>query len=130
MPWMPGIRWPSSACSTSLSGTSTAAPITGPHSVPAPPNNDRIIAWADVTSPNTLEGVTTSRITAYSPPAPAAMAPLTVSASSFQRSVSTPAASAASSFCLIASSDMPKRDRSIANEITSAAASSPSAIAR
>ena len=118
---------PSSACSTSESGTSTAAPITGPQSVPAPPNSVTIIACAEATSPKTLSGVTTSRMTAYSPPAPAAIAPLTAIARSFHRSVSTPAASAANSFCLTASKDIPNRDRSIASEISSETASSASA---
>ena len=40
------------------------------------------------------------------------MAALTIMARIFQRSASMPAASAAGSFCLIASSDMPKRERS------------------
>ena len=42
------------------------------------------------------------------------MARLRVMARSFQASVLIPAASAAASFCLIASSAMPKRDRSMA----------------
>ncbi len=43
----------------------------------------------------------------------AAIAPLSVIARSFQAKVLIPAASAAASFCLIASRAMPKRDRSI-----------------
>ena len=38
----------------------------------------------------------------------------------FQRSVSMPAASAAGSFCLIAASARPKRERSTASDISSA----------
>ena len=41
-----------------------------------------------------------------------AIAPLSVIALSFHASVRMPAASAAASSCLIATSDMPKRDRS------------------
>ena len=51
---------PSSAFSPSASGTSTAAPITGPHRLPTPPNSARISACAETSMPNTLSGVTTS----------------------------------------------------------------------
>jgi hypothetical protein len=35
-PWMPGRTSPSSALSTSASGTSVIAPMTGPHRLPTP----------------------------------------------------------------------------------------------
>ena len=60
--------------------------------------------------PNTESGVTTSSTQAYSPPAAAAIMPDTTSARIFQRRASMPAASAASSFCRIASSARPKRE--------------------
>ena len=63
-PWMPGMTLPSRACSTSLNGTSTSAPITGPHTVPTPPNIATISACADTSMPNTAGGVTTSSTTA------------------------------------------------------------------
>ena len=63
-PWMPGMTLPSCACRNSLSGTSTTAPITGPHSVPTPPNMATISACADTSMPNTAGGVTTSSTTA------------------------------------------------------------------
>ena len=47
---------------------------------------------------------------------------------SFQRSALMPEASAAHSFCLIAVSDRPKRERSILSETSSAAISIASAI--
>ncbi len=59
------------------------------------------------------------------PPAAAATAALTMIARIFQSRVSMPAASAAGSFCLIASSDMPKRERSTARETSKAATMSP-----
>ena len=46
----------------------------------------------------------------------------------FQRQVSMPEASAAHSFCLIAISDRPKRERSIRSETSIAATSMTSAI--
>ena len=63
-------------------------------------------------------GVTTRRTTAYSPPAAAAMAALSMIARIFQRRASMPAASAAGSFCLMARSDMPKRERSTWSDTT------------
>src|SRR5712671_2393997 len=124
---MPGRMSPSSALSTSASGTSTIAPMTGPHRLPTPPNNARISGWAETSMPNTVSGVTTRRTTAYNPPAMAASAPLSMIARIFQSHVSMPAASAAGSFCLIASSDMPKREFSTRREISMAAISRISA---
>ena len=126
-PWMPGNIAPSSAFSPSANGTSTAAPITGPHRLPTPPNSARISACAETSMPNTLSGVTTSMTTPYSPPATAASAPDSISASIFQRQVLMPAASAAGSFCLIAVSAMPNRVFSTHSEISSAITSSASA---
>ena len=102
-PWMPGTMWPSSPCKISDNGTSTAAPITGPQKVPTPPNRAMISACADTSMPNMECGVTMSKIFAYMPPAAAAMPPLSMMAYIFCRQVSMPAASAAGSFCLIAS---------------------------
>src|SRR5207244_3999655 len=56
-PWMPGTTSPSSACRSSPNGTRTTAPITGPHSVPTPPNIATINACADTSLPNTAGGV-------------------------------------------------------------------------
>jgi hypothetical protein len=120
---MPGTIWPSSPCSTSASGTSTAAPITGPQNTPTPPNSDTMSACADTSMPNMVCGVTTSRTLAYRPPAVAAMAALTMMAYIFCRAASTPAASAAGSFCLIASSERPKRERSTRSDTIIAATS-------
>ena len=47
----------------------------------------------------------------------------------FHRSVSIPAASAASSFCLMAKSDMPKRERSIRSDTSMATTRRASATA-
>ena len=55
------------------------------------------------------------------------MAPLSVIARSFHARVSMPAASAAASFCLIAISAMPKRERSISRETNMMTMSMPSA---
>ncbi len=63
-PWMPGRMSPSSACKVSLTGIRIAAPITGPHSVPTPPNSVTISACEEVRMPKTLSGVTTSSTTA------------------------------------------------------------------
>jgi hypothetical protein len=41
-----------------------AAPITGPHTVPTPPNSVTVSAWAETSMPNTDTGVTTSSTTA------------------------------------------------------------------
>ncbi len=63
-PWMPGKRAPNSACSVSASGIRIIAPITGPQTVPTPPNIVTVRAWAETSMPNTETGVTTSRTTA------------------------------------------------------------------
>ena len=63
-PWMPGILSPRFAWSVSLNGMRMAEPISGPHSVPTPPNKATMSACADVSMPNTLSGVTTSCTTA------------------------------------------------------------------
>ena len=63
-PWMPGSLSPSSEWRTSVSGTSTDAPITGPQAEPTPPNSVMIKACAEVSIPNTDCGVTTSSTTA------------------------------------------------------------------
>ncbi len=63
-PWMPGRMWPSSACSVSASGMRIAEPMIGPQNVPTPPNSATISACAEVSTPNTVSGVTTSRMTA------------------------------------------------------------------
>ena len=63
-PWIPGISLPSRAWSSSDSGTSTTAPITGPHTVPTPPNIATISACDDTSIPKTACGVTTSSTTA------------------------------------------------------------------
>ena len=115
---MPGTTWPSSPCNISDSGTRIAEPITGPQKVPAPPNSAKIKACADTSIPNMLCGVTTSSTLAYMPPAAAAMPPLSMMANIFCRQVSMPAASAAGSFCLIASNCRPKRERSTLSEIS------------
>ena len=62
--WMPGMIWPSSACRISAVGIRIAAPITGPHTVPTPPNRVTVSACADTSMPNTDTGVTTSSTTA------------------------------------------------------------------
>ena len=111
---------PSSAFSVSASGISTTAPITGPQTVATPPNSVTTSAWADTSMPNTESGVTTSSTQAYSPPAAAAIAPDAISPRIFQVRASMPAASAASSFCLIASSARPKREFSAVIDTSSA----------
>ena len=55
---------PSSACRISASGISITEPITGPHTVPMPPNSVTISACAEVSIPNTVGGVTMRRTTA------------------------------------------------------------------
>ena len=57
------------------------------------------------------------------------MAALSMMARIFQRRASMPAASAAGSFCLMASSDMPKRDRSTCSDTTMHATTRASASA-
>ena len=52
--------WPSSPCRISASGTSTAAPITGPQKTPTPPKSETISACAETSIPNIVCGVTTS----------------------------------------------------------------------
>ena len=128
---MPGSVAPYCAVRNSAIGTSTAAPISGPHSVPTPPNRQTISAWADVNMPNTAAGVTSSSTTAYSPPAAAANAPLTTIAASLSRNTATPAARAAASSSLIAARRRPNAERSIASDTPavtsiSASATSPS----
>ena len=63
-PLMPGRRAPKCACSISLSGIRIAEPITGPHTVPTPPNMVTVSACAETSMPKTETGVTTSRTTA------------------------------------------------------------------
>jgi len=58
------------------------------------PNNVTTSAWAEISTPNTESGVTTSSTQAYSPPAAAAIAPEAISARIFQVRASMPAASA------------------------------------
>ncbi len=77
--------------------------------------------------PNTESGVTTSRTQAYNPPDAAAIMPDTTSARIFQRRAFRPAASAASSFCRIASRARPKREFSISMQATVPTISSPTA---
>ena len=47
---MPGMILPSSACRVSARGISTAAPISGPQTVPTPPNIATVSAWARLAS--------------------------------------------------------------------------------
>ena len=61
---MPGSTEPSSACNVSATGIRIAAPITGPQTVPMPPNIVTTSACADTSMPNTDTGVTTSSTTA------------------------------------------------------------------
>ena len=124
-PWMPGSMLPSSAFSDSANGTSIAAPITGPQIDATPPNNVTTTGCADTSSPKTESGVTTSSTQAYRPPAAAAIAPDVTSARIFHCRALIPAASAASSFCRIASSARPKREFSTSTQTTTPAASSP-----
>ena len=63
-PWIPGSTLPSFACRISPTGMSITEPITGPHTVPIPPNNVTTSACAEVIMPNTVGGVTMRRITA------------------------------------------------------------------
>ena len=66
-PWMPGMRAPASALSISASGIRITAPITGPQTVPTPPNIATVSACADTSMPNTDCGVTTSSTTRVEP---------------------------------------------------------------
>ena len=63
-PWIPGITCPSLAWRASATGIRIDEPITGPHRVPTPPNSVTTRAWAEVSMPNTVGGVTTSSTTA------------------------------------------------------------------
>ena len=63
-PWMPGRHEPASALSVSASGIRITLPITGPQTVPTPPNIATVNACADTSMPNTDCGVTTSSTTA------------------------------------------------------------------
>ena len=58
-PWMPGTRSPIVASSVSLIGTMTAAPITGPHLLPAPPTRQTTSVCTITSTPNAASGVTT-----------------------------------------------------------------------
>ena len=49
------------------SGIRIAAPTTGPHTVPTPPNSVTISACAEVSMPNTVGGVTISSTTRVEP---------------------------------------------------------------
>ena len=99
----------------------------GPHIAATPPNSVTTTACADTSMPNTESGVTTSSTQAYSPPAAAAIMPDTTSARIFHRRELRPAASAASSFCRIASKARPKREFSISMQASMPAISSPTA---
>ena len=104
-----------------------AAPITGPHTEATPPNSVTTTACAETSMPKTESGVTTSSTQAYSPPAAAAIMPDTTSARIFHSRALMPAASAASSFCRIASRARPKREFSTIMQTKTPATSSPTA---
>ena len=99
----------------------------GPHTAATPPNKVTTTACAETSMPNTESGVITSSTQAYSPPAAAAIMPDTTSARIFHSRELRPAASAASSFCLIASNASPKREFSINMQTSVPAISNPTA---
>ena len=107
---------------------STSAPTTGPHTVPMPPKSVTMSARDDTRRPNTESGVTMSCTTAYTPPATAVIDADNMIAFSFHTIGLMPAAIAAGSFCLMARSERPKRERATYRLMARAMASSTAQI--